>query len=135
MEHGGDADPGAQMLGIGGDGERGLGRGPEQQIIDHGLVLVGDVGDRCWQREHDVEVGHRQQLGLAFGEPLFCGGALTLGTMPITAAVVGDDGVRTLLTARHMAAERPVRQRSIALITFSWSRLRWPALAERHAAP
>jgi hypothetical protein len=28
-----------------------------------------------------------------------------------------------------------VRQRSIALITFSWPRLRWPALALRHAAP
>ena len=28
-----------------------------------------------------------------------------------------------------------VRQRSIALITFSWSRLTWPALARRHAVP
>ena len=28
-----------------------------------------------------------------------------------------------------------MRQRSIALITFSWSRLTCPALAERHAAP
>ena len=28
-----------------------------------------------------------------------------------------------------------VRQRSIADITFNWSRLTWPALAERHAAP
>src|SRR6201982_334869 len=28
-----------------------------------------------------------------------------------------------------------VRQRSIALITFNWSRLTCPALAERHAAP
>src|ERR1700682_787301 len=28
-----------------------------------------------------------------------------------------------------------VRQRSIALMTFSWSRLTWPALAQRHAAP
>ena len=28
-----------------------------------------------------------------------------------------------------------VRQRSIALITFSWSRLMWPTLALRHAAP
>ena len=64
------------------------------------------------QSEHDVEVRHRQQLGLTFGEPLFGGGALTLGTMPVTAAVVGDDGVRTLLTARHMAAER---HRSAAL--------------------
>src|SRR6516225_881487 len=28
-----------------------------------------------------------------------------------------------------------VRQRSMADITLSWSRLTWPALAERHAAP
>ena len=28
-----------------------------------------------------------------------------------------------------------VRQRSMAVITFSWSRLMWPALAERHTAP
>src|ERR1700738_3068266 len=28
-----------------------------------------------------------------------------------------------------------VRQRSIALMTFIWSRLTWPALARRHAAP
>jgi hypothetical protein len=53
-----------------------------------------------------VEVRHGQQLGLAFGEPLLGGGALTLGAMPVTAAVVGDDGVRALLAARHMTAER-----------------------------
>src|SRR5437763_4138905 len=28
-----------------------------------------------------------------------------------------------------------VRQRSMADITFNWSRLTWPALAERHAVP
>jgi hypothetical protein len=28
-----------------------------------------------------------------------------------------------------------VRQRSMAVITFNWSRLTWPALAERHAGP
>src|SRR6059058_3813920 len=28
-----------------------------------------------------------------------------------------------------------VRQRSIADMTFNWSRLTWPALAARHAAP
>ena len=28
-----------------------------------------------------------------------------------------------------------VRQRSIALMTFNWPRLTWPALARRHAAP
>ena len=106
MEHGGETDLGAQVLGVGGDREHGVGRRFEQEIVDHGLVLVGDVGDRRRQCEHDVEVGHRQQLGLALGEPLFGRGALTLWAMPIAAAVVGDDGVRTVLAPRHMTAER-----------------------------
>ena len=46
VEHGGDADPGAEMLGIGRDGDHGLGRRLEQEIVDDGLVLVGDIGDR-----------------------------------------------------------------------------------------
>ncbi len=37
VEHGGDADPGAEMLGIGGDGEQRLGRRAEQQVVDHRL--------------------------------------------------------------------------------------------------
>jgi hypothetical protein len=41
----GDADAGAEMPGVGGDRDQGLGRGLEQQIVDDGLVLVGDVGD------------------------------------------------------------------------------------------
>ncbi len=65
VQHRRDGDPGAQVLGVGGDGEHGLGRGLEQQVVDHRLVLVGDVADRRRQREDDVEVGHGQQLGLA----------------------------------------------------------------------
>ena len=56
VEHGGDADAGAQVLGIGRDREGGLGRCLEQQIVDRGLVLVGDIGDRPRQRKHQVEV-------------------------------------------------------------------------------
>jgi hypothetical protein len=33
-----------------------------------------------------VEVADRQQLGLALGKPLLCGGALTFGAMPVAAA-------------------------------------------------
>jgi hypothetical protein len=36
-----------------------------------------------------MKVGHRQQFGLAVGEPLSPGQALALRTMPITAAVAG----------------------------------------------
>src|SRR5271155_2892564 len=41
-----------------------LGARLEQEVVDDGLVLVGDDADLRRQREHDVEVGHLQQLGL-----------------------------------------------------------------------
>jgi len=55
-----------------------------------------------------MEVRHRQELGFALGQPLACGSALTLGAVPIAAAIVGDDGVSAalVLTARNMAAKR-----------------------------
>jgi hypothetical protein len=69
MQHGGDADASAQMPGIGGDGERGLGGGLEQHVINHRLVLPGDVSDRRGQCEDEMEVAHIEQLGLALGQP------------------------------------------------------------------
>src|SRR5215468_6512699 len=47
MEDGKDADAGAEVLGIGRDGDDGLGRGLEQDVVDRSLVVVGDVGDFC----------------------------------------------------------------------------------------
>ena len=70
VQHRGDADPGAKMLGIGGNGEHGLGRRLEQKAVDFRLVLLGDGADRGRQREHHMVVGYRQKLGLAFGKPL-----------------------------------------------------------------
>jgi len=32
----------------------------EQDVVDYRLVVVGDVGDLRWQREHDMEGGDRQ---------------------------------------------------------------------------
>jgi hypothetical protein len=83
VQHGGDADPGPQMLRIGCDRQRGLGRNLEQQIVDDRLVLVGDVGDRCRQREHNMEVGHRKELGLALGKPSARRCALALRAVPV----------------------------------------------------
>ena len=106
VEHGGDADAGAEMLGIGGDREQRLGGGPEQQVVDHRLVLIGDVGDLGRQREDDVEVADRQQIGLARGEPVPRRRALALGAVPVAAAVVGDAAVAAVLARLDMAAER-----------------------------
>ncbi len=105
VQHGGDAYSGAEMLGIGCDRDQRLGRGLEQQIVNHRLVLVGDIGDGGRQREHHVEVRHRQQLGLALGEPLLGRRALALRAMPVAAGVVGDSGIGAVLAACDMAAE------------------------------
>ena len=45
VQHGEEADLGAQVLGIGGDGAQGLGGGAEEQAVDERLVLIGDGGD------------------------------------------------------------------------------------------
>ena len=48
------ADAGAQVLGIGRDCQHGLGRGSEQQIVDHRFVLIGDSSDTGRQGEDQV---------------------------------------------------------------------------------
>ena len=72
MKHGGDADAGAEVLRIGGDRDHRLGGGTEQQIVDHDLVLVGDIGDLGRQREDDVEVADpaRDRLGARQASPV-----------------------------------------------------------------
>ena len=127
MEDGGEADARAQMLRAGGDGGQRLGRGPELEVVDDGLVLERDRADRRRQREDDVIIGDRQEFRLALGEPLPRRRALTLRAMAVAARIVGDALVRAVLTA--------VRQVSIADMTFNWPRLTWPTLAFRHAAP
>ena len=85
VEHGGGADASAEVPGIGGDREQRLGGGAEQQVVDDRLVLVGDRGDLGRQREDDMEIADRQQIGLAGREPILRRRALTLGAMAIAA--------------------------------------------------
>src|SRR5712692_1893247 len=105
VEHGGEADAGAEMLWISADREQRLGRGAEQQVVDHRLVLIGDRGDLGRQCEDHVEVVDRQQVGLARGEPILRRRTLALGTMAVAARVVGDPAVAAILTALDMTAE------------------------------
>ena len=85
VQHGGEADACAQMLRIGGDGGQRLGGGPEQEVVDGGLVLERDRADRRRQGEDDVVVGNRQEFGLAVFEPLPRRRGLTLRAMPVAA--------------------------------------------------
>jgi hypothetical protein len=83
VQHGGEPDARAKVLGVNRDGDQGFGGDFEQQVIDNRFVLVGDIGDRSRQGEDDMEIGYRQQLGSAVGEPLLGSGGLALWAMPI----------------------------------------------------
>ena len=104
VQDGGDADMGAQMLWIGGDGQHRLRCRLEQQIIDRRLVLEGDGGDLGRQREHAMEIADRQQVGLARFEPDARGGALARGAVPVAAAVIGDPPVAAVGAGLDMTA-------------------------------
>ena len=106
VEHRGDADAGAEVLGVGSDRHHRLGRHLEQDVVDRCLVLMGDLADRRRQSEDDVIVGHRQQLGFAVGQPALRRDALALGTVPVATGIVGDDRMSAVLTARDVPAER-----------------------------
>ena len=108
VQHGGDADPGAEAPGIGGDGERRLGRRLHQEVVDHALVLVGDVAQLARQRVDDVKVWDGQQFRFAVGQPSARRRSLALRTMPVTARVESDVcmAARRVLAACDVAAER-----------------------------
>ena len=135
VQHGGEADARAQMLRVGGEGGQRLGGGPEQEVVDGGLVLERDGADRGRQGEDEVIIRNRQEFGLAVFEPLPRRGGLALRAVAVAAGIVGDALVRAVLAALTWPPSAAVRQVSIADMTFSWPRLIWPALALRHAAP
>src|SRR5690606_1046643 len=106
VQHGGDADPSAKVLGIGSDGQHRRRSRPEQEIIDHRLVVERDVGDLGGQREHDMEIADREKIGLPRLEPGARGGSLTLGAVTVTAAVIGDTPMSAVLAGLDVTAER-----------------------------
>ncbi len=85
-----EADLGAQMLWVGRDHAQRLGGCLEQNGVDDGLVLESDRRDRRGQGEDDMEIGHRQELGLAGGKPFRPRLPLALRAMPVAAGIIGD---------------------------------------------
>jgi len=78
-----EADPRAQMSGVGSDLQEGFGRGAQEHAVNDPLVLEGQGRDHLRQREDDVKVFDRQQLGGALFEPCRAGCALALRAMAI----------------------------------------------------
>ena len=68
--------------------------------------MEGDVADLGRQREHDVEVADRQQVGLPLGKPRPRRRALALRAVPVAEAIVGDAPLATVLAGFDVTAER-----------------------------
>ena len=87
MQQGHEADARAQVLRVGGDGGERFGGGVEQDVVDDGFVLKGDGGQLLRDGKDHMEIFAVEQLGLALLEPLRARQGLTLGAVPIAAAV------------------------------------------------
>jgi len=69
VEHGEEADLGAEMFGIGSDGRQGLGRGSEQNAVDEIFVLVSNRGNRFGEGEDDMKIRSRENFRFPFFDP------------------------------------------------------------------
>jgi hypothetical protein len=95
VKHSEEADLGAQMFGIGGDGRQGFGSGFEQDAIYQILVLISDAGNVFGNSKDNVKIFAIQNLGFSFFNPLGAGERLALWTVPIAATVVAGPFVMT----------------------------------------
>ena len=105
VEHGDEPDLGTEMTGIGGDGTKGRGSTAKQDVVNDALVLQGNCGDWLGDGEDDMEVRHRQQVGLARFQPGSACQGLTLGAVAVAAGVVGDADVRACVTLLCVTAQ------------------------------
>jgi hypothetical protein len=113
VKDGGNAEAGAEVLWIGRGGGHRLRRSMEQQAVDRRVVPERDVDDLGWQREDDGG-GRPAAIGLALGEPVARGRALTIGTMPVLAGIarappMAAAGAGIDMTVRDGCAAGPYR--------------------------
>jgi len=90
MQHAEHPNVGTQMLRVASELEERRGTGAKEQVVEQPLVLQHECRELMRQREDDVEVGHRQQLAGARGQPSGACVALALGAVPVAARVIGD---------------------------------------------
>ena len=106
VQHGEEADLGAEVARVGRDGAQRVGDGVEEQTVDDGLVLDGDLGDGRGDGEDDVQVLGGQQVRAASFEPLGAGQRLAGRTVAVAAGVVPDAPVSAVVALFDVAVER-----------------------------
>jgi len=106
VQHAGHAELSTQSLGIMAKRIERAPGGPEQGPVDHlGMGLHPGV-EPMGQREHQVEVGHRQLVGALALTPGLGGPSLALGTLAVAAAAVARLLGPAAIAAPLQAAQR-----------------------------
>src|ERR1700722_2486892 len=105
MQHGKETNVSAEQSGVaGGFKQRGCGSA-EQDRVDLFRVLERQPADLGGQREHDMEIGNRQKVGLALRQPPGASRSLALGTVPIPTRVIKDDPMSAPVALLNASAE------------------------------
>jgi hypothetical protein len=128
VQHGEEADGGAEVSGVGGNSEQSFRSGLKQDGIDLSLVLKRQAADLLGNSEHDVEIGDGQKLRLPLGEPLGAGRSLALGAAAIATRVEYFDA----MPAPVALIEMTTQDRGPAVPNVS---ARFPLLARQHGVP
>jgi hypothetical protein len=105
VQDGKAADPGAEMLWVLGEGQKGFRSGPKQKGVYGAAVLERQWSQFVREGENDVEVLDVEKLLLTGLKPRGTSCALTLRTMPVTAGVVDTDDVSTLVALFRVTTE------------------------------
>jgi len=90
VQHCHDADLGAEVAWISGNGAQRLSRRSKQDVIDGRLVLECDRGDRRGYGEDNMKILHWQQLGLPIGYPGGARQSLAFRAMTVAAGIIGN---------------------------------------------
>ena len=96
----------AQAFRVGRDLQQGRHGRPKQEVVHHALVGERETGERLRHGEDKVDVADGQELLLSSGHPRVARRGQTLRAMAITATVVREGRLRTLVTAIAMPTER-----------------------------
>src|ERR1700687_2865238 len=95
VQDGEKADLCPQTFGLGSAGVTGRGRGSEQNAVDEIFVLVSNSRDLFGEREEDMKIVRLENLRFPFFDPFGTCQRLALGAMPVAAAIVARELVRT----------------------------------------
>ena len=68
--------------------EERFGSAVEQDVVNLSWVLKRQAADLGGQREHDMEIGDREEFGFALREPAGASLCLALGAVPVPARVI-----------------------------------------------